>query len=125
MATNVINSAWSLTINNGELQVAWSDTLQADQTGSRAHDTVQDIGTSAGGEALVVPADIGTYGVGFVHNQDSTNYVEIGIQNGGTFYPAFRVNAGESYPLRWAQGITLYARANTASVKLRFGVAEA
>lgn len=125
MATEVVTLAWSLTFNNSTLQAVWSEPGKAfDQSGMHIHDTVQDIGTAAAGEALVIPSDIGTNGFGFVENMDDTNYVEIGIQQGGTFYPLLHVKKNESFPLRWAQGVTPYARANTGVVKLRFGVAE-
>jgi hypothetical protein len=77
----------------------------------------QTIGTAAAGEALDI-GDLTTNGCAFFRNCNATQFVEIGIQHGGTFYPLVRLNAGESFPCRLAQGITPYARANTADVIL-------
>lgn len=81
------------------------------------------IGTAAAGEALPI-TDITTNGCGQVRNCEASggNFVEIGIQTGGTFYPLLRVNAGESYPLRFAQGIAPFARADTAAVVLEYDI---
>lgn len=125
MATNAISLAWALSFNNGELQETWQEAGQSiDQTGTDLVDRTQDIPTTAAGTALVIPSEIATNGWGYVRNMDPTNYIELGVQVGGTFYPFCRVDKNESFPLRWAQGVTPYARANTSTVKLRYGVAE-
>ena len=80
-------------------------------------DGIQLIGFAAH-EALVI-TDITTLGVCFFWNRDATNFVEIGVDVGATFYPLVRVNAGEYWPFRMAQGITPYAQADTAAVALQ------
>lgn len=59
-----------------------------------------------------------TLGVAHFRNRDAANFVQIGVDVGGTFYPLVRLNAGESYVFRLAQGITPYAKADTAAVVL-------
>lgn len=83
---------------------------------------VQNIGTTA--EALSIHADLTTLGWLIGRNLDATNYFEIGRDSGGTFLPLVRVNAGEPFCFRLAQGIaaTLFARANTAAVDAEFNV---
>lgn len=68
-------------------------------------------------EALVV-TDITTLGVAHFRNRDATNFVQIGVDVAGTFYPLVRLNAGEEWIFRLSQGITPYAKADTAAVIL-------
>ena len=76
----------------------------------------QSIGNAAH-EAIVI-TELTTLGVCQFRNMDATNYVEIGVDVAATFYPLVRLNAGEEWPFRMAQGITPYAQANTAAVIL-------
>jgi hypothetical protein len=84
---------------------------------------VQSIPTTAAGTAIGL-GNIATLGLSWFKNLDATNYLELGVQVAGTFYPLVRLNAGETYPFRFAQGITPYARANTATVKLEYEINE-
>jgi hypothetical protein len=83
---------------------------------------VQNIGTTA--EALSIHADVATLGWCIGRNLDPTNFVEIGRDSGGTFLPLVRVNAGEPFCFRLAQGIaaTLHARANTGACDVEFNI---
>ena len=83
----------------------------------------------AGGTILVSTAPTGTLvsvgyvvtnGVAWFGNLSTNNFVELGVQVSGTFYPLVRLNAGESYPMRIAQGVTPFLRADTASVVTEF-----
>lgn len=76
----------------------------------------QSIGFAAH-EALTV-TDLTTLGVGYLRNRDDTNFVEVGLDVGGTFYPLLRINANEAYPVRFSQSATVYAKADTAAVIL-------
>jgi len=69
-------------------------------------------------EALAL-TDLTTLGVAFFRNRSATNYVQIGVDVDGTFYPLVRINPGEGWAFRLAQGITPYAQANTAAVVLQ------
>lgn len=88
----------------------------ADMAGDAFGRDVQSIPTTAGGTAISIPAAVGTAGQALFKNNDASNYVEIGVQVGGTFYPAVKLLAGEACAFR--VGGTLYALANTAAVKL-------
>lgn len=117
---NEITYGWNLKVANGVLADAHSRTNKKQtQTNARKHDDVQDIPTTAAGTALTTNPSMTALGEALIENLDSTNYIEIGIQNGGTFFPTLRLNAGVSKQVTWAQGIALYARANTATVKFR------
>ena len=57
-----------------------------------------------------------TLGVALFTNLDDENFVEIGVDVDGTFYPLIRLNFGESFAFRFSQGIAPYAQADTADV---------
>lgn len=110
----------SLVLANGELDSAsftpGSDSITQNTAAPSRVGGNQTIGTSA--EALVL-TDLTTNGWAYFRNRDATNYVEIGVDVAATFYPLVRLNAGERAAFRLAQGITPYARANTAAVILQ------
>jgi len=60
-----------------------------------------------------------TLGIGYFRNRSATNFVQIGVEVDATFYPMVRLNPGEAWMFRFAQGITPYAQANTAAVVLQ------
>ena len=77
---------------------------------------IQTIGTTE--EALQTIADITNFGLGYFHNLDSTNYVRVG-KTADWFC---RIPPGE-YQLIWLEpGITLFAIANSAPVKLYYRI---
>lgn len=88
----------------------------ADVSGTPICGGVQTIGTTE--EALAV-GDVATKGYARFKNLDATNYVEIGSYVAGAFYPLVKLKAGKPavFPL---SAVTVYARANTASVNLDY-----
>ena len=74
----------------------------------------------AQGEALGV-TDVTNGGVFWFRNLDDTNYVEIGTQVSGTFYPFLKLLAGE-YAVGRIGTSAPYARANSAVVKLQYRI---
>ncbi len=93
------------------------------QAAQGQHSDIYTVPTTAAGVALSL-GNISTLGVSYFQNLDATNYLEIGINSANTFFPVLRLNATESYPFRFAQGITPYARANTATCKLYYKILE-
>lgn len=86
-------------------------------TGGRAS-----IPTTAGGTALATTG-ITTPGIAYFRNLDTTNYIELGRQVGGTFYPFVKLKAGEFYIFRL--GTTApYAMANSGAVVLEYQMFE-
>jgi hypothetical protein len=85
-------------------------------------DTVS-VPTTSTGTALVTPSAVGTGGWSYFVNIDTTNYVEVGVQVSGTFYPVVKLKAGEFGMFRIAV-LTLFARANTAAVELEHWIVE-
>lgn len=124
---NEISASFNLSDNNGAVVLNRPHSFQSDQALARHSTGVQNIPTTAAGTALVFGAGVTTLGWAYFINQDVTNYVEVGIQTGGTFFPLVRLNGGatgkkEGAIFRLAQGITVYARANGSAVDLEFGV---
>jgi len=66
-----------------------------------------------------------TLGVGYFRNRHASRFVQIGVDVDGTFYPLVRINAGEGWPFRLAQGITPYAQADTGAVVLQREIMDA
>lgn len=112
-----------VTATKGNITLTRSRTFTPDWTLARHTLGVQNIATTAGGVAVDLGPTVTTPAVSYFVNLDTANYVEVGVQVGGTFYPFVRLKAGEMYVFRLAVGPTaLYARANTAAVDLEFGV---
>lgn len=84
---------------------------------------VQSIPTTASGTAIVVAAAVGTEGYAVFINQDDINFVQIGAEDSGTFYPVIKLLAGQAalFPL----AISPYAVADTAAVLLESFILEA
>lgn len=117
---NEISIVTNLTATKGNATFARSRTVRADWATARVSTITQAVGTTH--EALTPASDLATNGWAIFTNNDATNYVEIGRDVAATFYPMARLNAGESACFRLAQGVTLYARANTASVDLEWAL---
>lgn len=115
---NEITYSVKLSVLNGNQKDSIEDAnKKQDQAATGENDVIQSVGTAA--EALDFQTDLGTKGVVYVKNLDSSNYVEIGTGTGGSWVALIRVNPGESHKFRWAQGSTPTAQANTSAVKLR------
>lgn len=122
--TDAIRLTATLRVENGNFKLERDPgAIDIDQNNQGADYHIQNIGFAAH-EAITVSADVTTLGVSYLRNLDSTNYVEIGVDVAASFYPLLRLNAGEGYPLRFAQGITMYAQANTAAVDLEIWINE-
>lgn len=106
------------------VNVAWENTnkddvykaINVDQTGTEYGKHIQEIGTS---EEAVAASDMTAQGFVYAENLDGTNYVEIGT----TGKLAVKLGAGE-FSL-WRTAGALYAKANTAAVRVKFVIFEA
>lgn len=111
-----------LAVTKGTLSVNKQTSKTADLTGTKFVGGVQIIGTATAGEQLSMN-DVTTAGTYHFCNTDATNYVEVGIQNGGTFYPLIKLKPGEVSIGRLSI-TSVYARANTSAVNLDYTVFE-
>lgn len=122
-----ISMSANFTVSKGTLKRAYSRNDTADFVASAPSvaagcATIVSGGTT--GEALVLQ-DVSSLGWARFENLDTANYVEIGIQVAGTFYPFIKLLAGEYNFMRLSSAIAPYARANTASVQLDYEIFQA
>lgn len=121
-----ISMTMSLTARKGGIDLFRSVSGQlADMAGDAWSGGVQSIPTTAGGTQVDLSAAVGTPGVAWFVNLDDTNYVALGRQVGGTFYPFAKLLPGEKFAIRLGlNNDQLYALANTAAVLLEHVILE-
>lgn len=90
------------------------NTKTVDLSGSAFIRNCQTIGTTY--EAITV-GDLASAGWCYITNLDSTNFVEFGVEVAATFYPFVKILAGESAGPFKLSTLTIFGRANTASVR--------
>ena len=118
---NEIRMDASLTIETTNLRETYSPgSISIDMASSKGDGGVQEIGTASAGEAINV-VDVSVGGMFFARNIDATNYVEVGVQTGGTFYPFLKLLPGE-YTVGRLGTIAPFARANTANVDVQYRI---
>lgn len=97
---------------------ASSKTITINAAAPNVSKFTQSIPTTAAGTALDL-GSVAANGVCWLQNCDAANYVEVGVQVSGAFYPLIKLKAGEAWPIRVSTGVTPYARANTSAVVLK------
>jgi hypothetical protein len=113
MANN-ISASCNLSLSMGTTALGGTASLSAAQVGSTGLANVQDIGTGA--ETITFVDAVPSGGYLMLINQDSTNYVEIDSVNTFNSFPQ-KITAGK-FIFLMPQTSTIYAKANTAAVKL-------
>lgn len=108
---------------NGSLSI--TDPVASQTITQTTQGVFTDTQTITTSETAVTIGSIATLGIVKLQNLDAANYVDFGSYVTSVFYPLVRLNAGESFYFRVKPGLTLYAQANTASVKLQKTIAEA
>jgi len=112
----------SLSVRKGTLvQSHDSGALLATMTGDNATGGVQAIGTGHG--AIVIGAEVATTGWAWFRNTDTTNFVTIGVDAIGTFWPLVKLKPGETASFRLGTNAP-YAKADTATVNLHYMIYE-
>ena len=107
-----------LSFSKGNASIKKAEHIEVDVTGDAYESAVQEIGTSE--EVLAQGADLGTPGYVLVKNLDSTNYVEIGSTTG-----VYDIKLLAGQPALWPHNsATIYAKANTAAVKVEYTIIE-
>ena len=67
--------------------------------------------------------NITTYGICYLWNLDTTNYVQVGPDNAGAIVPVARLNPNDiPHIFRLEPGITLRAKAHTGNCKVLVAV---
>lgn len=76
-------------------------------------------------DTVISLAGLTTAGYGTITNHDDENYIEVGATSGGAIVPLLKILPGMSLPVYIAAGVTLRARANTATCICSFDIYEA
>lgn len=104
---SIVNGNFTDDINFGPLEIV--------QTAiGGGNPGIVDIGTS---EEDIALGDIATPRWTFFKNLDTTNYFEVGPKSGGAMVVFARLGPGEGTWIPLAAGVTLRAKANTATVR--------
>lgn len=112
---NEITITASLQLKNGNLEDDRKLTrLQANQAAAASNGGTQSIGFAAH-EAIAL-GGVATAGYVYVRNLGPTNFIEIGVDATGTFHPTIKLFLNEAALFR--AGAVLYAKADTAAVKI-------
>jgi hypothetical protein len=113
---NEVAYQFQITLNNGGLKDQYSSSsVTADQSTAALVRNVQTI--SSVSHAALDLGSLTTPGFAVFQNLDATNYIEIGIDVSGTFYPFMKLNPGDQGMVKL--GTTApYALADTASISL-------
>ncbi len=114
--SNEISYQFQILLNNGKLKDQYaSNSVSATQSTAALVRNVQSIGFAA--HAALDLGSVATPGFAVFQNLHATNYIEVGIDVTGTFYPFLKLKAGEQGMVRL--GISApYAKANTTAVDL-------
>jgi len=118
---NEISVQILMSLNNGSLVDSFSKLINVDQTAAAMVKNVQGIGFAT--HAALDMGSLTTAGYAVFQNLDDTNYVEVGVDGAGTFYPLIKLEAGEQACLRLTTS-SPYAQANTAAVDLLYVIYE-
>jgi hypothetical protein len=114
---NEVTYQFQIFLRNGSLQDQYSSTSKtASQSSAFLIRNVQHVGVASLGDALDLGGVTGA-GYAVFQNLDATNFIEVGSNVGGTFYPFLKLKAGEQQLVRIAVSAP-YARADTAPVNL-------
>jgi len=114
---NEIQLSTSIKVANGNFAESITRSLSVNQSNIGAAGGSQVVPTTSAGTAITI-STLTAFGFAVFQNLDATNFVQIGVQVSGTFYPLLKLFPGESNQLRLEPSATPYARADTASVKL-------
>ncbi len=118
-----ITFAARLKVAKGNIKEDWNiSNLLADMAGTHISDNIQSVPTTTAGALVVITASVATPRWGIFQNNDAINYIELGLQVGGVFYPFAKLLPNEVALL--PIGGTIYARANTAAADLAAKIVE-
>jgi len=118
---NEITTAVSLSASKGGASISRNLTVRSNLAGEDMVQTTQLIGTTS--ELVVFGEITGAPQFLMIQNLDATNYVEIGGDSGMTVF-SLKIPAGKASLFAPISG-TVYAKANTASVRIQIIAVEA
>ena len=115
-----------LTISNGTFFNWPTKVTVVAMTGVHVYENTISVATTSAGVAVPIDTNVATYGWAVFLNLDPTNYVEVGLQTGGTtFLPFIRLLPGDgAAELPLSPGVSYFARSHTAACNLQYAVLE-
>jgi len=116
--SNEISISVGMSVSKGGVQDSRFDSVNIDMSGDAITHHTQVVGIVE--EAIVVPADLTTFGFVLLKNLDDTNFIEIGKTTG---VYTIKLKAGELALFR-VDGSTLFALANTAACNMEIFLIE-
>lgn len=122
MADITMNATFNVAVGSLKRNYSRNDTADIAADPPNVAAGVPNIGFAAH-EALVMQ-DVSSAGWARFENLDSTNFIQIGVDSGGTFIPFLKLLAGEYTFVRLATSAP-YAKADTAAVKLDYEIFQA
>ena len=122
---NEIKYNYSLSLANGTLADSYGTSgLSANQTNARLVRNVQTLLAISLQGDVVSLGGVVTPGIAVFSNLDTVNYIELGIQVSGTFYPFLKLQAGQQSGPMFMGTSGIYGRANTGDVKMLYIIYE-
>ena len=118
---NEIKSSINFSASKGGARVALSSSFYLTMSGSEMIQSTQSIGTTA--ETINLGDITGAPGGFVIKNLDATNYIEIGGDSGLTVFK-IKIPAGQFAAFQ-PTSATIYAKANTAAVRVQIIASEA
>jgi len=116
---NEIKYNFALSLANGPLVDSYSPSgLTTNQANARLVRNVQTLLAASSQGDIVSLGGVVVPGLAAFSNLDSANYIEIGIQVAGTFYPFLKLQAGQQSGPMFMGTTEIYGRANTGNVKM-------
>lgn len=112
---NEVNMTVIMNVRNGHIDYTNQPTgFEADQDTAGGPTPGYITATTTG--TTVDLSELTTAAMCMIQNVDPTNFVEVGVYSGGTFYPLAEILPGEMYPLRLSRNLAaLRIKADTAS----------
>lgn len=109
----------TIQVEKGELSFDVRETFTADLAGSGYAAGAPATSTT---EAAIGMGDVASAGVCWFKNleADGGNVIEIGVKPAATFYPLAKILPGECWPIRIADGVTLYMKAVAGTPRLAY-----
>lgn len=122
----IVTCGFICSLGGAQVDTGNQETNHTPSTTVAMHDgKVQEIGFAAD-EAISIGADVTVPALLYVRNLDTTNFVEFSKDTGGNFGNAVskfgKIRAGDPPMLLPLSSTTLYAKADTAAVKIEWKV---
>ncbi len=115
-----VNASLSATKGNLVISQPFSGSFNLTTSNPAAAGVAISIATTSAGVAIPL-GSVSTLGWAWLKNLDTTNFLQVGVQVSGTFYPLIKMLPGEVSLFRLGTS-TPYARADTAACLMEYTI---